>query len=109
MKHLIFDTETTGLIDNTGKALDLQPQVIEFYGTILDLERADDGTISKCEVVGELEFLADPGKKLPDVITRITGITDELLAGAKPFGEHLGDLRRFFRSSRCGCCAQPFL
>jgi len=39
MKALIFDTETTGLVQNRSMTLDQLPEVIEFYGVVMDLAR----------------------------------------------------------------------
>jgi DNA polymerase III epsilon subunit-like protein len=41
MKAFILDTETTGLIRNHTIALDKQPEIIEFYGALVDLETGD--------------------------------------------------------------------
>ncbi len=95
MKHLLFDTETTGLVDNRGQDLSKQPQVIEFYGTIIGLHKNPDGNVL-VEELGELEFLANPGKPLPDIIKKITGLSDAMLKGAKPFSDHYDELQAFF-------------
>lgn len=79
-KVVLFDTETTGLIKNTGLALNLQPRVIEFYGMLVDDQ--------SWEIEDEVEFLADPGFQLEEIITRITGLTDADLGGEKPFREN---------------------
>lgn len=39
MKALVLDTETTGLVHNHSIALELQPEVIEFYACLADLKR----------------------------------------------------------------------
>ena len=39
MKAFIFDTETTGLVKNRTIKLDDQPEVIEFYGALVDLSK----------------------------------------------------------------------
>lgn len=77
-RTLIFDTETTGLIDNSVLPIKHQPQIIEFFGHIIDPEG---------NVIEELEFFCDPGKKLEPIITRITGIKSEDLVGHPPFSE----------------------
>jgi DNA polymerase III subunit epsilon len=88
MRTLIYDTETTGLIKNTQLPLDQQPQVIEFYGYVQD-DAGDDE---------EMQFRCNPGKPLPPIITRITGITDEDLMGLPPFADFAGDLQKLIES-----------
>ena len=88
MRTLIFDTETTGLIKNTQLPLDQQPQVIEFYGYVQD----DDGDDE------EMQFRCNPGKPLPDVITRITGISDQDLMHLPSFGHYAGELQKLVES-----------
>ncbi len=87
MKALIFDTETTGLVDNTAQSLDKQPHIIEFYGCIVE----DDGTILE-----ELEFLCDPQVPLEDIIIKITGLKDEDLKGQPLFKEKAALVKAFF-------------
>lgn len=77
MKTFIFDTETTGLIKNSGLSLDKQPKIIEFYGELVDDQTG--------EVLEEVEFLANPGFNLEEIITKITGLTDADLACERPF------------------------
>lgn len=85
----LFDTETTGLIKNSAVPLDKQPQVIEFYGCLVDTDKEG-------EVLGELEFLCNPGTPLPAIITKITGIKDEDLKDAKPFSAYKDAVVEFF-------------
>ncbi len=87
MSALIFDTETTGLPDNSAQSLDKQPHIIEFYGCIVE-ENGD--------VVEELEFLCDPGIPLEKKITQITGLTDADLVGKPNFKEKIGLVKEFF-------------
>lgn len=74
---LIFDTETTGLVNEATSDLAQQPHVIEFAGVHID---------QGGEIVAEMSMLFKPPiPKLPDIITKITGITDETLADKLPF------------------------
>jgi DNA polymerase III epsilon subunit-like protein len=79
MKAFIFDTETTGLIQNRVVKLELQPEVIEFYGCLVDLKKG--------KVIKELETVIKPRlvEKLPPKITQITRLTDEDLSDAPSF------------------------
>jgi len=76
MKILIFDTETTGLIDNHTMKIDKQPEVIEFFGHVVDLTTG--------EISGEVDLLVKPTVPIKDgfsgaKIIQITGIDDALL------------------------------
>lgn len=90
---IVFDTETTGLPKPEGSAIGLQPQIIEFAGIKLHDETLEE--------VARLEFLANPGAPLPEIIIKITGLTDALLAPAKSFGANFKALAEFFLGERC--------
>lgn len=87
MKAFIFDTETTGLIQNGAISLDLQPSVIEFFGCLVDLKKG--------KVLSEFDTLIKPKTSVNGLlatdakktITDITGITDEMLVNAPSFAE----------------------
>jgi DNA polymerase-3 subunit alpha len=91
LKHLVFDTETTGLISNSLRPLDKQPRVIELYALLLD----DDGW----EEVGNFYSLVNPGVAVPEIVTKITGITEEKLRGAPTFGEVFPSFDELVRSA----------
>lgn len=78
MKHLIFDTETTGLIKNSVVKIEKQPKVIEFFGAIWDDETGE---------IEEHGFLINPGCKIPPEIVKITSITDEMVKESPTFFE----------------------
>ena len=82
MKAFVFDTETTGLINNRTIKLDKQPEIIEFYGCLVDLKKG--------KVLKEIDELICP--TTPDIvtkeITKITGLSYEKhLKGAPPIGQ----------------------
>jgi DNA polymerase III epsilon subunit family exonuclease len=83
---MIFDTETTGLIDNSVTQIDLLPEIIEFYGC---RGRAD----------AELDLLIKPAKRLPQIITKITGLEDEDLVDKPCFAEVADEIRAFIEGS----------
>ena len=91
MKVLAFDTETTGLIDNHTMKLTKQPEVIEFYGCLVDL--------SSGEVINEVEQLIKPSEKISAEITRITNITDEMVKDAPPFAQVQERIRIFIEGA----------
>lgn len=82
MRAFIFDTETTGLFKFFHKAhtkpeqMKPYPWTIELFGHTV----TDDGTVH-----GEVEFFAKPGVKLEPIITKITGLTDEILVDEAKF------------------------
>lgn len=83
----VLDTETTGLIENVTVKDDKLPEVIDFYGCLLDV---DSG-----KVLEELDILIKPtiAKKLPEEIVNITHITDEMLKNKKHFKDHAAGIR----------------
>lgn len=87
MTALLFDTETTGLPYHDEAKDAVQPRIIE-WGGVLANERG--------EIIDELDLLINPGMKLPAKITKITGLTDEDLAGAPRFAEVAGQISSFF-------------
>ena len=81
MKTVILDTETTGL-PRLGAPLDEQPRVIELAALVLYDAREPK----------RFAQLYNPGFPLPPEIAQITGLTDEVLAGAPHWD--LGQLMR---------------
>lgn len=89
----VFDTETTGLIENVTVKDNKLPEIIDFYGCVLDV---DSG-----KVLDELDLLIKPtiSKKLPEEIVNITHITDEMLKDKKPFSFHHHEIREIIEQS----------
>jgi len=88
MKHIIMDTETTGLILNTGRSLVRQPRVIELCAlTFNDKGKIVDG-------FDEL-FSLPPGETLPEKITEITRLTNDDIADKPPFADRASAVRDF--------------
>lgn len=75
----VFDTETTGLVQNRKIALDKQPEIVEFYGCLVDLT---DG-----HIVEEFETFLKPKRPIGDDTIKIHGITNEMVSGAPAFKE----------------------
>ena len=88
MIALIFDTETTG-IPRHPRAKE-QPRIIEWGGALVDSDGA---------VLRELDLLIDPEEPLEAIITKITGLTDEALAGQPKFAEVIPQLREMFSAA----------
>jgi DNA polymerase III epsilon subunit-like protein len=88
---IIFDTETTALIDNIAKPLKDQPQIAELYA-----QKLDDRTL---ETVGEWHSLFKVREMSADA-TRITGLTTEFLSDQAPFPVKVPQLIDFFLGER---------
>lgn len=87
---IVFDTETTGLIKPDVVELEKQPRIIELYCAKM-LHKAD-GTIEQIDELDTYLAVPDP---LPAIITKITGITDQDLVGAKSFTEKFEEIANF--------------
>ena len=74
-RYVVFDTETTGLNLHPEADLDLQPRCIEFGAAVFE----DDQRLL------DMDILIHPGFDVSDEITRITGITNDMLVGALSF------------------------
>ena len=84
MRHLIFDTETTNLVENFERPLTKQPQIIEFFGLVL----GDD-----LEEIETYHSYFKPTVAIMPIITKITGLTDEKLADAPRFADKAIEIR----------------
>jgi len=73
---LFIDTETTGLLKPDAVALGLQPYITELYAVKL----TDD-----LEFISELETFVKPPVPIPDIVTKITGITNQTVSRAPTF------------------------
>lgn len=92
MDVTIFDTETTGLIENRSVKIDRQPSVIEFYGAVVNLRTG--------KVKRELEVLIKPPQPVSEEITKITTITNEMLKDREPFSASAGAIFKFLSSGK---------
>ncbi len=87
MKIVIFDTETTGLLEPDNSALCKQPEIIEFYGIQLDRE---------FNILKEVNQMIKPKRGVSTKITEITGITQEMLDDKPPFSDISEDIEDLF-------------
>lgn len=78
MISCVFDTETTGLTRHPDAKDSVQPRIIEFAAVLAD-ERG--------EIIDELVQLVNPGMQIEQVITDITGLTNEDLSDAPRWAE----------------------
>ena len=88
---MIFDTETSGLVENMTTRSDMQPEIIEFTGININ---SDTG-----EVLGELDILIKPMVPISAEITKITNITNEMLENAPSFKEVATQIRDIIEAS----------
>ena len=94
-KHItfVFDTETTGLIKPKAMDIHEQPQIIEFYG--MKVGHREDGTIEK---IDEIETYLKPAKEFDEaIITKITGISNAMVASAQSFANFMPNLMDFMK------------
>ena len=85
---IVFDVETTGLLKPSIVDLNYQPQIIEFAAVKLD-----DNTLEQKD---SISFLVNPKCKIPEHITRLTGITTDMTVDAMTFDYHFSSLVNFF-------------
>jgi DNA polymerase III epsilon subunit family exonuclease len=99
MRDLIFDTETTGLLKPNVTDLKDQPKIIEFGLVVVE-----DG-----KIIGAHNWLINPGELITAEITKITGITNEMLEGKPEFRQVLGEIEEVFAGAdRLICHNAPF-
>lgn len=91
MIALVFDTETSGLIGNHILAHEKQPEIIDFYGCMVDLTTG--------EILSEIDQLFKPKKQITQEITKITGLVNDDLKDAKTFAECAADIRAIIESA----------
>ena len=92
---IVFDTETTGLLEPEAADIKLQPRIIEFAA--IKLSNTPEGGLVK---VDRIEFKCNPEMLLPAIITKITGLKDEDVVDAPKLIEKIGELQEFFVGSR---------
>ncbi len=90
---ILFDTETTGLPQPGAVPLNQQPQIIEFAAI-----KVEDKPPFKIKT--ELSFLCKIVTPLPDIIIKITKLTDADLVKEKSFAAHYPELVEFFLGER---------
>jgi DNA polymerase III epsilon subunit-like protein len=90
MKILVWDTETTGLTLHPQAELELQPQIIEFAAAMVDGEAG---------VVEKFTTLINVSVPVTAEITKITGITPEMLVGQPTFPEVFERIAELFAAA----------
>lgn len=90
---LIFDTETTGLVDNMSTRFEKQAEVIEFCGISID---PTDG-----KVIEEFDQLIRPTIPITEEITKLNNINNEMVRNAPTFKFLASDIRDLIERSDC--------
>jgi DNA polymerase III alpha subunit (gram-positive type) len=88
----VFDTETTGLIENPARKLDSQPEIIALAIQDVDLETG--------AMINHYYNLFRPIKLISQEITKITGITNEQVENKESIQHHLPYIIRRFCGTR---------
>ncbi len=89
MITVIFDTETTGLINPAAGDIDQQPYITEIY--CLKVEQCGNEFVT----LNDFEQLINVPVPLSEAITKITGLTDEDLEGKPIFADIYKSLAEF--------------
>lgn len=90
---IAYDTETTGLINNTAIPLKDQPRIIELYAMRC---RWDGEELHEVEQWQSLFY----SKEVPEEVQKITGITPAMTQAAPTFDSMLDDLSDFFLGAK---------
>lgn len=88
---IIFDTETSGLVDNHLTPQERQPEIIELCAIDVDLATG--------EILSEFNELIKPARPISDEITKITHITNEMLKDKPPFSFFKDDIKQRFEKA----------
>lgn len=87
----IIDTETTGLEQPLGTDLVFQPKIIEIYAAKINPETD--------EIIKEIDTLVNPQIPIPNFITKINGINDEMVKSMPNFQGILPKISNVFLGS----------
>lgn len=87
MIKILFDTETTGLLKPSANSVDEQPEIVELYAVAIDEEY---------KLLGEWESFFKPKIPITEELTKIHGISNEMVKDSPTFAEAAEDLAKFF-------------
>ena len=96
---IVFDTETTGLLKPKRVPLEHQPKIIEIGAVVIENTKGGKGVI-----IEKVSQLLDPKEPISEVITKITGITNDDLKGQPSFAEYHPYLKQVFAGSDAIIC-----
>ena len=89
--EIVFDTETTGLLNPTAIELEKQPHIIELFMLRIDKNK---------KVIDEYESFFSVPVDLPKQIQKITNITPSMLEGQPVFAKERKKITEFFMGTR---------
>lgn len=89
MLFAFHDFETSGLTKHPKAPLEDQPRAIEYACILHDGKREVD----------RLEFICNPGLIIEEVITKITGLTNQDLVDKPPFNSFVSDIGEILKSA----------
>lgn len=89
MLFAVHDWETTGLPFHFQANPDLQPRGIEFAGIITD----------GVNIIDTLEFICNPEREIEEIITKITGLTNDDLVTKPVFGHFTEQVKAYFKQA----------
>ena len=91
----VFDTETTGLVNNRIIKINRQAEVIEFYGNLIDLSSGKINKVYHTLIRPTVEFpMSDYTIK-----TTHTKLTNKMLEDAPTFNKVADDIREFIEAA----------
>jgi len=88
----VYDTETTGLLRPNATNVAQQPEIIELYAVQIN---------EKFEIIKEIDTFLNPTLPISDVITKITGINDDMVKDAPKFSAMYKQIAEVFKGSDC--------
>lgn len=90
LEFTLYDTETTGLLKPNATDVSEQPEIIELYAVRIDED---------FNILDEIDTFLKPTNPVSDVITKITGITQDMVEDAPRFATMYKDIARVFKGS----------
>lgn len=88
---IVFDKETTGLIVNRKRKLDLQPWTVEDFALKMDIDTGEE--------LSTFHSYYKPGTRMEKGAQKVTGLTDEFLSTKPMFSEKIDEIEAFFDDS----------
>lgn len=92
MKHLVFDTETTALIENSARHIAKQPHIFELAGIVWS--DTDDSEILH-------HWQVNPGSPISSTATKKTGVTTAMCEGRPLFRDIAPAVREMIEAADC--------
>jgi len=86
---VLFDTETTGLLQPIDAPMESQPKITELYMVKINQD---------FKMLDEYNQMFSVGEPLTEEVSRITGITDSDLKGKPAFKEQIPLMREFLKN-----------